>query len=75
MELSVSVSISCLYHYCFVVQLEVRDGDSSRSFIVQDCFGYPVFLVFPYEVENFSFHVSEGLCWKFDGCCIESVDK
>ena len=28
------------YHYCYVVQLEVRDPDSSRSFfILQDCFG------------------------------------
>jgi hypothetical protein len=32
------------YHYCSVVQLEVRDGNSSRSsFITQDCFGYPLF--------------------------------
>ena len=29
-----------------VVEFEVRDGDASRSsFIVQDCFGYPGFLL------------------------------
>ena len=39
--LSVSVPITLgFYHYCYVVQLEVRDPDSSRSFfILQDCFG------------------------------------
>ena len=30
-----------MYHYCCVVLLEVRDGDSFRnSYIVQKCFGY-----------------------------------
>ena len=67
-KVSASVPIVCsFYHYCSVVQLEVRDGDSSQSsFIVQDCFAYPDFLfvcwfvcsfVFPYEVENCSFKV------------------
>ena len=37
-----------LFHlYCSVVQLEVRHGDSSRSsFIVQECLGYPVWVLF-----------------------------
>ena len=39
-DLSVSVSIPCsFYHYCSVVQLEVRDDDSPRSsFIFKNCF-------------------------------------
>ena len=33
-------------HCCFVVLLEVRDGDSARcSFTVENSFGYPVFVV------------------------------
>ena len=58
-NLSVSVPIPFgLYHYYSVVQLEVRDGDSPRnSSIVENCFGYPGFFVFLYEVENCSFHV------------------
>jgi hypothetical protein len=49
----------CLfYYYCSVVQLEIRDGDTSRSsFIVQDCFSYPRFFGFLYEVENCYFNV------------------
>jgi hypothetical protein len=40
--LFVSVQISCsfFYHYCSIVQLEVRDGDSPRSFIVENSFPY-----------------------------------
>jgi hypothetical protein len=30
--------------------------------------------VFPYEVENCSFHVCKELCWNFDEDHIESVD-
>jgi hypothetical protein len=37
------------------------------SFIVENCFGYPGFFVFPYEIKNLSFHVCEELCWNFDG--------
>ena len=40
---------------CFVsclVQLEVRDGDSSRSsFIVENCFCYPKFLFFQMNLQ------------------------
>jgi hypothetical protein len=43
-------------HYCSVVDLGIRDGDSSRaSLITQGSFGYPGFLVFLYEIENCSF--------------------
>ena len=72
-DLSVSVPISCkFYHYCSVIDLEeVKDGDSPRSsFIVENCFRY----FFSYEVENYSFHVCEKLCWSFDKDCTESVD-
>jgi hypothetical protein len=45
-NLSVSVPIPCgLYHYCFVVQLEVRSGDfPGSSFIVGNFFVYSGFL-------------------------------
>ena len=75
--MSVSVPILCsFYHYCSVVKLEVRDGDSpSLSFIVKNCFPYSEFFVFPDESENCSFRVYEELCWDFDGDCIESIDS
>lgn len=42
------------YLHCSVVQLEVRNGDSSsRSFIIQDLPGYPEVLVFPSEAQIF----------------------
>jgi hypothetical protein len=75
-HLSVSVPILCgFYHHCSVVQLEVRNSDSSRSsFIVENSFHNSGSFVFPYEVENCSFHVCEELIWNFDGDCIEFVD-
>ena len=39
-----------------------------------DCFGYPGFFGFLYEVEYSSFEVCEEFCWDFDGHWIESVD-
>ena len=65
----------CFHYYSSVVELEVRDRDASRSsFIVEDCFGYPVVLVFPYDVEYCSLKVYEELYWDFDGNLNESVD-
>ena len=59
---------SCFYYYSSIVELEVRDAENSgSSFIVQDCFRYPKFFVFQYEVEYCSFEVREELCWDFDG--------
>jgi len=35
------------YHYCSLIQVEVRDGDSPRSsLIVEDNFGYPGVVLF-----------------------------
>ena len=69
-------SYTKLFHYCnSVIKLDIRDCDASgSSFIVQDCFRYAGFFVFPYEVDYCSFNVFEKLCWEFDGDCIESID-
>ena len=83
-NMSVSVPVPCsFYHYCSVVTLEVRDSDClSCSFIVKNCFRFAGLFVLLYcfvfalsdEFENCSFHVSEDLCWDFDGDCNESID-
>ena len=61
---SVPIPIPCnFYEYCFVVQLEVKGDDTSRSsFIILDSFSYPVCFGFPYDVENCSFKVYKELC-------------
>jgi hypothetical protein len=67
LHLSVSASNLCaFYHYFFVVQVEVRDGDCPQSsFIVENYFGYPVFsFLFFFHLK---FHICEELCWNFDG--------
>ena len=75
-HVSIFVPISnCFYYYSSIVQLDVKNSDASRSsFIVQDCFSFPRFFAFPYQVEYCSFQVCEELCWDFDGDCIDSVD-
>ena len=46
-----------------IVELEVRDGDASGgSFVIQDCFNFPRYFVFPYEADCCSFKVCEKLC-------------
>jgi hypothetical protein len=76
------------YHYCSVVQLEVRHGDSPRSsFIVENSFHYPGFFVIPNELQILTLELYEEkkeakkkkelyeeLICNFDGNCIESVD-
>ena len=66
--LSVFMPISsCFHYYSSIVELEVRDGDAfGYFFLVQDCFGYPGFFVFPNEIEYCSFEVCEELCWDFN---------
>jgi hypothetical protein len=55
--LSVAVPVPCsFYHNCFVVQLEVRHGDSTRcSFIVENSFCYPKFSIVPDKFANCTF--------------------
>jgi hypothetical protein len=74
-NLCVPIKIPCsFYYYCFVTQLEVRDGDIYRSyFIAQDCFSYLVLYEIPFEIQNCSVKVCKELCWDFDGKYIESV--
>ena len=63
------------YHYCSVIQLEIRDNDTTRSsFIVQYCFDYSGSFAFPDEFETCSFYVFEELCWDFYGDCTESIN-
>ena len=53
---------SSFYYYSPAVQLEVRDGDTSRrSFIAQDYFTYYGLFVFPYEIEFFPFKVCDRI--------------
>ena len=68
-NISVSVPIPCsFYHYCSIVKLEVRDGDSfSYSFIVKYFYFYSGVFGFPDEFETCSSHIFEELCWDFDG--------
>ena len=47
---------------------------SGHSFIVKNYFHYCGIFAFTVELENYSFHVFEGLCWDFDGDCIKSID-
>jgi hypothetical protein len=53
-----TVPIPCSFcHYCSVIWLEVRDGDSARSFfIVENVFHYASFF-FSNEFASFSFSV------------------
>ena len=76
-NLSVTTSMPCsFYYYCPVLQLEIRDGDTSRhSFIVPDCFSYTGSFVFPYQVENCSFKVCREFCGNFDRSCIQPLDR
>jgi hypothetical protein len=65
----------CFNQCCFVVQLEVTHGKFFEShLIVENCFLYPEVLVFPYEVQNCSFHVYKESCWNFDEDWIEFVN-
>jgi hypothetical protein len=80
--LSVSVPIPYgFHHYCSVVQLEVKDGDSPRSaFIVENFLHSPVFYVVVAVLVVLGFFcfvllfqmklrillsVSEGLSWNY----------
>ena len=77
-HLSIFMPIPCgFYYYSFVVEFEFRDGDTFRSsFIVLDCFGYPVhvflcllvfLLIFLYEFECCYFKAFKKLGYNFGG--------
>ena len=52
-HLSIAEPVPCsFYHNFLVVQLEVRDSDSARSsFIVENSFCYPRFLLFQMNLQ------------------------
>jgi len=63
------------YHHFSVIQLEARDGDSTRSsFIVENSFYLSWVFVISNEFANCSFLLYEEWSCNFDGDCIESVD-
>ena len=80
--MSVLVSVPwCFSNYNSVIQIEIRDGDTSRSFlIIHGYFNYPgvcvcvCVCVFPHEAKDFPFKICEESCQKFDGECICCVD-
>lgn len=60
------------YYSNFVVDLEIRNGGSSRiSFTVEHCFSYPGLFVF-HMIQRIK--VSEDSCWNFDGDYTEYAD-
>jgi hypothetical protein len=73
--LLVSVPVRCsFYHYCSVIELEVRDANFHRySFIVEYSFFSNSFVI-PNEFANCSFLLYEELSWNFYRNWIESED-
>jgi hypothetical protein len=69
-NLSVTLPVPCsFYHNCSVVQLEVRNGDSTRgSFFVENSFCSPKFLLFQMNLQ-IALSNSEELSWNFNGDC------
>ena len=67
---SVFMSIPSCFHSCSsVIELDVRDGDASESsFIIQNCFGYPGFLVFLHEIDYCSLKVCDEDRVEFIDC-------
>jgi hypothetical protein len=73
MPVTVPIQYS-FYHYCPVILLEVRDGNSPRCLLLlRIVLAILSFFVIPNEFENCSFYLYEELIWNFDGDCIESV--
>ena len=74
--MSVFMPIPTCFYYCTsIVDLEVGDGDASRSSLLYKIvLAILVFFLFAYDVEYCSFKVHEELYWDFDGYHTESVD-
>lgn len=69
-NMSMFVLLLFPFHYCrFIVQLDIGNDDfSCISFVIQYCFSYLEFSVFPYEGENCcSFKISEELYCSLNG--------
>ena len=65
-----------LYNHSTVVQLEIRNSDTSHSSVmIKGCFSYCGLFVSSHEAENCPFNICEEWCWHFDGDCIGSVDS
>lgn len=49
-----------------------QNGDASRNaFVIQDCFGYPKYSIFPHEFGDFFFNFS----FELESCCITLADS
>jgi hypothetical protein len=61
--MSVTIPVPCtFYHSCSVVQLEVRDGDSTRgSFIAENSFAFLVLLSFQIKLQ-----ITLLTLWRFE---------
>jgi hypothetical protein len=72
-SLFVFMTIPCGFYYtCSVIQIEIRDGDTSRSsFIIKICFSYPGCFVFSFEIQHCSFKLCKEWSCSFDGNCID----
>lgn len=58
---------SSLCYYSFIINLEVRDGDTLEvPLLNMFILAIPSLLLFPYKVENCFFEVCEDLFWEFE---------
>ena len=71
-KLSIFMPIPCNFYYgSSVVQLKIRDTDTSESFfILQECFSYPRCFVCPYQIEYCPFNCEGQLCCNFVKNCV-----
>ena len=71
---SISANPMLFYYYGFVIQLEIREHNTSSFFLFsQDVSGYLGSFVVLNIFQNFLFYFCEKHPWDFDRDCIESV--
>ena len=70
-NVSVFMSIPCCFYCCSSV-VQCGGDTSSNAFIIQECFSYSGFFMFPNEADRCPFNFCKELCWSFDGNCVES---